>query len=135
MDELVRAAFEARERAHAPYSHYHVGAAILGEDGRIYQGCNVENVSYPACVCAERVAVGTMVAAGCKRFVAVAVATKDGGTPCGVCRQVLAEFAGDRDPRVLCASESGHVQEYSLGDLLPYAFASTEVGRQEDQGR
>lgn len=129
MDELVREALEARERAYAPYSGYRVGAAILAEDGRIYRGCNVENVSYPACLCAERVAIGAMVAAGCTRFEALAVATKDGGTPCGVCLQVLAEFAGDRDPRVVCASESGRSAEYVLRDLLPHAFASSEVGR------
>lgn len=135
MDELVRAALKARERAYAPYSGYRVGAAALGEDGTVYEGCNVENVSYPACLCAERVAIGTMVAAGCRRFDALAVATKDGGTPCGVCLQVLAEFADDRDPRIVCASESGRPVVYVLSDLLPHAFASKEVGRPAEEGR
>jgi cytidine deaminase len=134
MQRLIDAAREARARAYAPYSGYHVGAAILGDGGAIYLGCNVENVSYPACLCAERAAVGAMVAAGCRTFDAIAISTKDGGAPCGVCLQVLAEFAGDRDPEVLCASDQGTVRSFTLRQLLPQAFASAEVGR-TDGGR
>ena len=90
---LLYAAEEAMTRAYAPYSGYAVGAAVAGADGKIYDGCNVENVSYPAGLCAERVAMGSMVARGCQRLTAMAVVTKDGATPCGICLQVMSELA------------------------------------------
>jgi len=85
--DLVRHAIEARQRAYAPYSNYQVGAAVLTSDGNILIGCNVENASYPATICAERVALTAAVAQGYQDFVAIAVATQNGGTPCGICRQ------------------------------------------------
>lgn len=91
---LVSAALAARKNAYVPYSGYPVGAAVLGEDGNVFTGCNVENVSYPAGMCAERNAIGSAVTAGCTSFQGIAVAGSDKGftMPCGICRQVIAEF-------------------------------------------
>lgn len=125
MNELVDAAQRVRTNAYAPYSVYQVGAAVLGSNGRIYVGCNVENVSFGLTMCAERNAIGSMVADGCRAIQAVAVVTKDGGTPCGMCRQALLEFAQDASAvRVWCASETGVTAEYRLVDLIPDAFRS-----------
>jgi len=126
VDDLVIAAREARQRAYAPYSGYAVGAAVLTSSGRIYTGCNVENASYGLTVCAERVAVWTAAAAGEREIVAVAVATGNGATPCGACRQVLAEFRprtepGAQDMMVIVADMKTH-RVLSLADLLPNAF-------------
>lgn len=127
MNELIDAAQSVRTNAHAPYSVYQVGAAVLGANGRVYVGCNVENVSYGLTVCAERNAIGAMVADGCSEIRAVAVVTRDGGTPCGSCRQVMLEFAPvPSEVRVWCVSESGGSNEFSLSELLPHAF-STEL--------
>jgi cytidine deaminase len=90
--DLARNALAVRERAHAPYSEFQVGAAVLAAGGEIFAGCNVENASYGLTICAERVAIGTAVAAGHKKILAVAVATSGGYAPCGACRQVLSEF-------------------------------------------
>ncbi|CAN5366371.1 cytidine deaminase [soil metagenome] len=120
-DALVTAARQIRARAYAPYSVYTVGAAIRDEEGRVWTGVNVENASYGATICAERGAVMAMVAGGGRRIEAIAVATKDGGPPCGVCLQVLGEFAGP-DALVLVASET-EVATYRLGALMPHRFA------------
>src|SRR3954466_9997558 len=93
--ELIAAALEARSRAYAPYSQYHVGAALLAGDGSVILGCNVENAAYPSTICAERVALTSAVAQGKRDFVAIAVATANGGSPCGTCRQVMAELGLD----------------------------------------
>lgn len=122
MDELLEAARAVRTNAYAPYSVYQVGAAIRGADGVIYTGCNVENVSFGLSLCAERSAVAAMVAAGCRSVQAVAVVTKDGGTPCGMCRQVLAEFAESGETPVRCADEAGRTASYTVGELLPSQF-------------
>src|SRR5215213_8581060 len=90
--ELVQQALQARENAYAPYSHYRVGAALLAADGTVIWGCNVENASYSATICAERVALTAAVAQDKHEFMAIAVATKNGGSPCGLCRQVMAEL-------------------------------------------
>jgi cytidine deaminase len=90
--ELIALAMGARERAYAPYSHYFVGAAVLAEDGSVTLGCNVENASYPATICAERVALTGAVAQGKRKLKAIAVVTRDGGSPCGICRQVMSEL-------------------------------------------
>lgn len=120
---LVSAARAVRKRAHAPYSNFQVGAAVLDERGRIHTGCNVENASYGLTICAERNAVAAAVAAGARRLRAVAVVTKTTppGSPCGACRQVLAEFGAD-DMAVLLASPAGPPEETNLGALLPRAF-------------
>lgn len=121
-ETLEQAARAARERAHAPYSRYRVGAALLGEDGRVFTGCNVENASYGLCLCAERSALATAVDAGMPRFRALVVAT--GGAraaaPCGMCRQVLAEFPPSFPVR--CVSERGDRLDTSVAELLPYPF-------------
>lgn len=130
-DELVAAAVQAREHAHAPYSRFAVGAAVATDDGRVFAGCNVENVSYGLTVCAERVAVFQAVSAGARRVVAVAVVTGSQGSPCGACRQVLAEFAAPEVP-VYIASPAGAWRERLLGDLLPECFGPDDLTRGRD---
>ncbi len=123
---LLAAAEAAQMNAYAPYSVYPVGAAILANDGRIYSGCNVENVSFGLTICAERSAISAMIADGQRAIHAVAVVTRDGGTPCGMCRQVLMEFASEPEKvAILTKSASGDVHTYRLSDLLPAAFRST----------
>jgi len=119
---LFEAARDAAERAYAPYSHFRVGAAILLEDGSVVTGVNVENRSFGLTNCAERSAIYTAVSAGTKKFVAIVIATPDSDypvSPCGACRQVLAEFGV---PRVILANRS-EVLEFSLEELLPRASA------------
>ena len=118
---LVSAARAVRLRAHAPYSRFRVGAAVLDERGRIHVGCNVENASYGLTVCAERNAVAAAVAAGAKHVRAVAVCTTMGATPCGACRQVLAE-RGTAATAILLAGPTGAPRATTLGALLPDAF-------------
>lgn len=116
---LVDEAWAARERAYAPYSNFKVGAALLAEDGRVFRGCNVENLSYGLTICAERVAIGAAVAAGVTKFAGVAVVadTDVPISPCGACRQVLSEFGV---PQVTLASR--HTSElFSMDQLLPRA--------------
>jgi cytidine deaminase len=121
---LVAAARSVRRRAHAPYSRFQVGAAVRDERGRVHVGCNVENASYGLTTCAERNAVAAAVAAGARavRAVAVVTPTRPPGTPCGACRQVLAEFGGP-DTRVLLAAVTGAAEATTLGTLLPRSFA------------
>jgi cytidine deaminase len=118
--ELVQQAIDARQKAYAPYSHYLVGAALLTRKGEIITGCNVENASYGATICAERVAMTRAVAEGKCDFVAIAVATKDGGSPCGVCRQVMAELG--LDMVVYISDQSGNFRITSVRALLPDSF-------------
>ena len=124
LDRLVEEAKSARLRAYAPYSRYLVGAALATKSGAIYTGCNVENASYGACICAERGAVMKMVAAGERDPIACAVVTADEGSPCGICRQVLSEFARDMPIALVGVAsrdgESGRV--VTLSELLPLAF-------------
>jgi cytidine deaminase len=124
--EALRAAAEAvAQRAYAPYSKFHVGAALLADDGRVFAGCNVENASYGLTVCAERNAVFTALASGAQRFVALALVSSAQSpvTPCGACRQVLCEFPPSFEIR--CYGRDGSVFTTSSGALLPHAF----VGR------
>jgi len=117
---LIEAAQSARAHAYAPYSTYHVGAAVLGGSGRIYSGCNVENTSYGLTVCAERVAILKAISEGEREIVALLVASENGATPCGACRQVLFEFGPTA--RVLLSGADGTQKELTLDDLLPDAF-------------
>jgi cytidine deaminase len=117
---LIAKAMEAREKAHAPYSHFTVGAALLAKSGRIYTGCNVENASFGLSICAERAAVFKAVSEGERDFEAIAVVTDKGVTPCGACRQVLMEF-GD-DIQVIVANGAGEHRVFGLQELLPEAF-------------
>lgn len=118
---LAKKARAARDKAYAPYSDYKVGAALLGRNGVIYTGCNVENASYPLTNCAERTAIFTMVADGCREFLAIAVATANSGSPCGACRQVMVEFAGDVP--VYFVDADGNIEDYTLHQLLPHHFS------------
>jgi cytidine deaminase len=119
--KLIEAAIQARDWAYAPYSHYRVGAALLTASGKIYEGVNIENAAFSATVCAERVAIFKAVSEGERDFVAIAVATRDGGAPCGVCRQVMSEFG--QQTIVLMVDDSARlVGEAPLAELLPGAF-------------
>ena len=130
--ELIEAACQARQWAYAPYSHYAVGAAVLTASGRIYDGVNVENAAYPTSICAERVAVFKAVSEGERKFVAVALVTDNGGTPCGSCRQVLSEFG--QDTLVLLADTQGRLlSETLLSDLLPGAFGPGDLSGIENR--
>ena len=121
---LKSAALAARARAYAPYSDYHVGAALLTAGGAVIPGCNVENATYGAACCAERTAVFTAVAAGHTSFRAIAIATSGPtpGTPCGICRQVLAEFSADGSLEILCFTDEDAEAKHTLAGLLPHAF-------------
>jgi len=126
MDELVKAAKSAMERAYAPYSKFRVGAAVLGGSGAVHAGCNVENASYGLTICAERAAVSNAVCAGEREIRAVAIANSSGkpAFPCGACRQVIAEFAppgGDVEIHII---SDGGVERHMLSELLPHAFGS-----------
>jgi cytidine deaminase len=126
--KLIGLAREAREKAYAPYSSYPVGAALLTASGKFFTGCNVESAAYPTSMCAERVAVFKAVSEGERKFVAVAVVSSNGGTPCGACRQVLAEFG--LETKVVVADGEGHVkQEAKLAELLPGAFGPEDLGK------
>lgn len=125
---LIAAARAAREKAHAPYSRFAVGAAVLDEQGRIHAGCNVENAAYPQGWCAEASALAAMVMAGGKQVQAAAVfaVAPQPVTPCGGCRQKLREFAADTCP-VWAADDSGVRGTYTLGGLLPHSFGPSHL--------
>jgi cytidine deaminase len=122
---LLAQAGAVRQQAYVPYSHFAVGAALLAEDGTVYTGCNVENASYGLTICAERNAVFSAVTHGARRFTAIAIVTSNGVSPCGACRQVLAEFA----PRmtVIMADTAGRRQIMQLDALLPAAFLPDQL--------
>lgn len=123
---LIATALEARQHAYAPYSGYAVGAALLTTSGKIFTGVNVENAAYPSGICAERVAVFKAVSEGERQFTAIAVATANGGMPCGACRQVLSEFG--LDTLVLIANARGELMgEVRVATLLPQAFGSDDL--------
>jgi cytidine deaminase len=125
--QLLEAATAARDRAYAPYSHFLVGAALLGEDDCTYPGCNVENASYGLTICAERNALWGAVARGAHRFRALAIVTDASppAMPCGACRQVLREFAPDL--RIVAANLSGDRFETTLAELLPHSFGPEDL--------
>jgi cytidine deaminase len=134
LDRLAAAAVVARGRAYAPYSRYRVGAALLTKAGQIYMGCNVENATFGATLCAERSAIASMVAAGDREPVACVVVTggPHPGSPCGICRQVLSEFAGDMKVVMIAEDTRGTVlarSETRLSALLPMAFRLGKVRR------
>ena len=126
---LLQAAREVRENAYAPYSHFKVGAAVRGRSGRVYLGCNVENVAYPEGTCAEAGAIAAMVAAGETELSEVAVIADSPAPvpPCGGCRQKLAEF-GRHDAPVTLATTDGKTLETTVGDLLPGRFDAGHMG-------
>ena len=132
--ELIRRAAEMLPLAYAPYSHFQVGAALLGSDGKIYTGCNIENASYGATNCAERTALFYAVSQGCRTFQALAVVGGPAGpiqavcSPCGICRQVLAEFCGPDFPVYLWDGRTAP-QCVPLSRLLPAAFSAAALGK------
>lgn len=120
--ELVKRAREAREAAYAPYSGFRVGAALEADDGRVFAGCNVENASYPVGMCAEHAALGAGVSGGARSFRRLALVVSDGppASPCGKCRQALAEFGTSLD--VISVGDDEEIRRWSLGSLLPDGF-------------
>jgi cytidine deaminase len=118
---LISAAIEVAQNAYVPYSHYHVGAALLAQDGMVFRGCNVENASYPAGICAERTALVKAVSEGVRQFECIVVATKNAGSPCGICRQMMFEFAPTL--RVVLVDFAGKVEwDGRLDELLLRGF-------------
>lgn len=130
-EDLVQRALAARHRAYAPYSRFLVGASLRCADGTIVDGCNVENASYGLCICAERTAVAAAVAAGHQRFTAIAIATAASppAAPCGMCRQVLAEFLGGPgdDLPIVLVNDKGERQDTTLRALFPGIFDLTQL--------
>ena len=124
--DLVAAARAVRANSYSPYSKYAVGAALRGASGKVYTGVNVENAAYPLTMCAERAAIYAAVSQGERAFDAIAVVTANGGTPCGACRQVLAEF---RVPRVIVAGKGRRTLSYTLAELLPHSFDARKLPR------
>ncbi len=128
LQALLAAARAARDHAYAPYSGYRVGAAILGGDGSVYVGGNVENAAYPLSQCAEASAIGAMIAGGCRTIAEILIVAEGGDlvVPCGGCRQLLAEFAGPQTP-VHMADRQGVAETVTLGTLLPRAFGPGQL--------
>lgn len=128
-EQLIQAAYEAKKMSYAPYSNFHVGAALLGKSGRIYPGCNIENAAYTPTNCAERTAVFRAVSDGELEFTAIAVAG-DGDdylAPCGVCRQVLQEFAEPEEFIVLMAGKGMDYRAMTLAELFPASFSKADL--------
>ncbi|MBR1737606.1 MAG: cytidine deaminase [Firmicutes bacterium] len=136
--KLIRTAFENLKYSYAPYSKFNVAAALLGKDGNIYAGVNVENSCYPAGICAERNAVFSAVAKGCREFEAIAICGGEGGNvdkycfPCGICRQVISEFVKPDEFKVICAVSEDDYAEKTLGELLPDSFAGDMLKNNDD---
>lgn len=135
---LVKKAFEAQKRSYAPYSNFNVGAALLGTNGKIYEGCNIENAAFTPTNCAERTAFFKAISEGQMDFVAIAVVgNKDGikqgegdyCAPCAVCRQVMAEFCDLDTFKVIMAKDINDYKEYTLGELLPLAFTGKALDK------
>lgn len=123
---LIKAAKDARKMAYAPYSKYKVGAALLTVNGEVITGCNVENASFGGTICAERTAVVKAISQGAAEFVAMAVVTKNGGFPCGLCRQFMNEFAPELI--IITADTKGKIRnEAALSEILPHGFGPKEL--------
>lgn len=122
--ELIQKAKEAKKQAYAPYSGFHVGAALLCKDGTIFTGCNIENSAYGPTNCAERTAIFKAVSEGFREFEAIAIISdsKQPTAPCGVCRQVMAEFCDPETFRIILMNGAGEIREYLLKELLPLGF-------------
>ena len=126
--DLFGLALGARPNAYAPYSGYLVSCALRCADSSVHIGVNFENESYGGSICAERNAVGAMVTSGARQISELVVVTVEGGTPCGICRQILSEFC-DSSTRVWCCDLSGFVQSFTMGELLPHGWKSDVVSR------
>lgn len=127
-EELVMLAVKARENAYVPYSEFHVGAAILADNGKIYTGCNVENASYGAAICAERTAVVKAISDGAKKILALAIASDSNRPtmPCGICRQVVSEFCTPDTPLYL-SNRNGEYEVYLFSEILPHSFKKSDM--------
>jgi cytidine deaminase len=125
--QLINLALQARENAYAPYSRFKVGAALLAASGRVYTGCNIENVAFSPSVCAERTAIFKAISEGEREFLAIAIVTQNGIPPCGVCRQVMMEFAPNIT--IIIANLEGDYHITTLGELLPHAFMPPQLPR------
>lgn len=126
IDSLVQQAIEASQRAYVPYSEFPVGAVLRSTDGTLFTGCNVENAVYPVTICAERTALVKAVSEGHQAFDLIVVVTRSGGSPCGMCRQMLYEFSPDM--RVIMADLDGKIHhEVVLRDLLPLGFSPVDL--------
>lgn len=125
--ELVKAARKAKRYSHSPFSKYRVGAAVLSANGRIYTGCNIENSSYSLTICAERTALFKAISEGEKKFVALAISNdeKKFASPCGACRQVISDLAGEID--IILTNGKGKIKEFKTSELLPYPFTSKNL--------
>ena len=132
-DELKSAAVSMLDRAYAPYSNFPVGAALECEDGTVYTGCNVENAVYPAGICAERNAIFHAVAEGHTRFRRIVIAGRsaDFCVPCGVCRQVMREFAPDLE--IICLNGNGEEAAFTLAELLPHSFGPDHLAHRAEE--
>ena len=133
-EDLIEMALDARRIAYAPYSKFKVGAALLGSNGVVYMGCNVENASYPATNCAERTAIFSAVAEGQKEFEAIAIVggNEDASelelcAPCGICRQVIEEFAEDRDMKIYIVKNENDYIETTLNKIMPEGFSKEDL--------
>lgn len=126
---LVNKALEARDNAYVPYSNFRVGAAVLTVDEKIFTGCNVENSSYGATICAERTAIVKAVSAGESELIAIAIASDSSSLtfPCGICRQVISEFVNE-DTKFICSNKNGEYKIYNMDELLPHAFSKDDLG-------
>jgi len=126
--ELVRLAVNIREKAYAPYSGFHVGAALFADNGKVYTGCNVENASYGAAICAERTAVVKAISDGAKKILAIAVSSDSNSPtmPCGICRQVLSEFCSPDMPLFL-SNKNGEYKVFTFEELLPHSFKQSDM--------
>lgn len=127
--ELIQSAIEAREKAYCPYSNFKVGAAVLFEDGNIYTGCNIENASFGATNCAERTAIFNGVANGCRTIKAMALIGDPNSFtyPCGICRQVIAEFAESGDIQIFMVKNQNEYLEKTLDEILPGSFTKKDL--------
>ena len=124
--QLIQAAVDAASKAHAPYSNYHVGAALITTNGEVYSGANVENAAYPSSICAERVAIFKAVSEGYKNFEMLAIVTENGGMPCGACRQVISEFSKDL-PIIIGDYDGNLLDETNISSLLPFSFGANDI--------
>ncbi len=125
-NELIEVAKKYRENAHVPYSKFKVGAAVLTSSGKVFGGCNIENASYPAGICAERTAISKAVSEGEKNISAIAIIadTDEPCSPCGICRQVMAEF---RIPKIIMTNLKGNTKIVTLEEVLPFAFSDKDL--------
>ncbi|NLE26423.1 MAG: cytidine deaminase [Clostridiaceae bacterium] len=126
---LVSLAVKIRENAYAPYSGFHVGAALFADNGKIYTGCNVENASYGAAICAERTAIVKAISEGARKIMAIAVSSDSNlpTMPCGICRQFLSEFCSSNMPLYL-SNRNGEYKVFSFEEILPHSFKQSDMG-------